>query len=145
MKTSSSSHPDRPTEPASPPAGEPAGATGSDEVNTLGVNTEAGEENVGARLILETGKTIASAQGVFVNDGSWHGPFRFVLTARRIGESARAKTSRSGTFSIAPGEASILTKVPISVREGDSLVLKLEVFKDGKLISEDHIQRRHPP
>lgn len=102
-------------------------------------------EGTGAQLVVEQKLALVRVWAVFVNDEEERAPLSYMLTVQRVGASGKAEVNRSGTFSLATGEETVLTTLPVSVEAGDRLVCRLAVFADIIPISEDQVRHHVPP
>ncbi len=127
--------------------GRPAEEAGGDEEATLEMPyDEAAEaDGTGAQLVVEQKLALVRARALFVNEDGWRGPLLYTFAARRRGVSGTAEISRSGTVSLATGESTVLTTLPISVEAGDRLALQVVVFADTTPISEARARHHVPP
>lgn len=71
------------------------------------------------------------------NNTSENRILRYKLEARKRGKSGTARTSQLGSVYIPSQEKKCLSKLVLSVYPKDFYQIKLEVYKDGKLIAED--------
>lgn len=127
--------------------GRPADGATRDDGTTLQMPYEdaADADGAGAQLIVEQKLALVRVRALFVNEEGWRGPLVYKFTARRRGVSGTAEVNRSGTVSLAPGEGTVLTTLPISVEAGDRLALQVVVFADTTPISEDRARHHVPP
>jgi len=109
-------------------------------LDNLEVTSEKENEEARARLFVEAESALVQVHSIFVNENLGADTLSYELQAERSGESGPATTKRSGTFSIAPGEASKLETIPLSIQAGDSVTAQLAVYDEGQKISEDRIR-----
>ena len=64
---------------------------------------------------------------------------RYKLEARKSGKSGTANISQSGSVYIPSQEKKCLSKLTFGISPKDCYRIKLEVYKDGKLIAEDSV------
>jgi len=64
---------------------------------------------------------------------------RYKLAARRSGKSGTAETFQSGSVHLPSQEKKCLSQSGLSVSPKDNYWIKLQVYKDGKLVAEDSI------
>jgi len=64
---------------------------------------------------------------------------RYKLEARRSGKSGTAKTFQSGSVHLPSQEKKCLSQSGLSISPKDNYWIKLEVYKDGKLVAEDSV------
>ena len=64
---------------------------------------------------------------------------RYKLEARRSGKSGTAKTFQSGSVHLPSQEKKCLSQSGLSICPKDHYWIKLEVYKDGKLVAEDSV------
>ena len=64
---------------------------------------------------------------------------RYKLEARKSGKSGRAHTRQSGSVHIPSQEKKCLSKLTLGISPKDCYQMKLEVYKDGKLVAEDSV------
>lgn len=99
------------------------------------------DQDAGAHLLVEKDESLMRVRAVFVNDAADTRTLTYELTARRSGPSGRAKRCKNGSFAAAPGEGAVLDVLPVSVQDGDTLVLYLIVRKEGTPV--DDVRCRH--
>ncbi|MFP4229137.1 MAG: curli-like amyloid fiber formation chaperone CsgH [Salinivenus sp.] len=106
-----------------------------------------GEETseTGVRLVVEQKLALVRVRAVFVNDEGWRGLLSYRFTAEREGTSGAAALRRSGTFSLPPGEETVLASLPMSAGPGDQLLLRVVVYADAVPVSEDRVRHHVPP
>jgi len=64
---------------------------------------------------------------------------RYKLEARKNGKSGTANISQSGSVCIPSQEKKCLSRLTLGVSPKDCYQMKLEVYKDGKLVAEDAV------
>ncbi len=64
---------------------------------------------------------------------------RYKLEARRSGKSGTAETFQSGSVHLPSQEKKCLSQSGLSISPKDNYWIKLEVYKDGKLVAEDSV------
>ena len=64
---------------------------------------------------------------------------RYKLEARRSGKSGTAETFQSGSVHLPSQEKKCLSQSGLSICPKDNYWIKLEVYKDGKLVAEDSV------
>ena len=64
---------------------------------------------------------------------------RYKLEARKRGKSGTARTSQSGPVYIPSQEKKCLSKLTLGISPKDCYEIKLEVYKDGKLVAGDSV------
>ena len=112
----------------------------SSNLDDLEVTSEKENEGARARLFFEAESALVQVHSIFVNENLGADTLSYELQAERSGESGPATTKHSGTFSTAPGEASTLGTIPLSIRTGDCVTAHLAVYDEGQKVSEDRIQ-----
>lgn len=64
---------------------------------------------------------------------------RYKLEARKRGKSGTVRTSQSGPVYIPSQEKKCLSKLTLGISPKDCYQIKLEVYKDGKLVAGDSV------
>ena len=64
---------------------------------------------------------------------------RYELEARKSGKSGTAHTRQAGSVCIPSQEKKCLSKLTLGISPKDCYQIKLEVYKDGKLVAEDSV------
>lgn len=64
---------------------------------------------------------------------------RYKLEARKSGKSGTAKSFQSGSVCIPSQEKKCLSQLTLRVSPKDHYQIKLEVYKDGKLVAKDSV------
>jgi len=64
---------------------------------------------------------------------------RYKLEAKKSGKSGTAKTSQSGPVCIPSQEKKCLSQLTLGISPKDCYQIKLEVYKNGKLVAEDSV------
>ncbi len=77
------------------------------------------------------------------NNSSADSVLRYNLKAQKKGRAGRTATSQSGSFYLRSQSEKCLSKLGLDVSPKDEYEIKLEVYKDGKLIAEDSVS--YPP
>ena len=73
------------------------------------------------------------------NNSSADSVLRYKLKAQKKGRAGRTATSQSGSFYLRSQSEKYLSKLGLNVSPKDEYEIKLEVYKDGKLIAEDSV------
>ena len=73
------------------------------------------------------------------NNTSQDGVLRYKLEAKKSGKSGTARTSQSGPVYIPSQEKKCLSRLTLGVSPKDCYRIKLEVYKEGKLVAEDSV------
>lgn len=74
-----------------------------------------------------------------LNNTSENANLKYKLTAWKLGKSGRTSTSQSGSFYLQIQEEKCLSQLGLGVSPKDEYEIKLEVYKDGKLVTEDFV------
>jgi len=67
----------------------------------------------------------------------------YKLWVKKSGKSGKATSYQSGTLRLLGGEEKCLSQSRLAISPGDEYQIKLEVYKDGKLIVEDQVSYPH--
>lgn len=73
------------------------------------------------------------------NNSSENSILRYNLTAQKGGRAGRTTLSQSGSVYLRSQEERCLSKLGLGVSLEDEYEIKLEVYKDGKLVAEDSV------
>jgi len=73
------------------------------------------------------------------NDTSENQVLRYKLEAKKSGKSGTANIFQAGSVHIPSQEKKCLSKVTLGISPKDCYQMKLEVYKDGKLVAEDSV------
>jgi len=74
-----------------------------------------------------------------LNNTSENANLRYKLTAWKLGKSGRTSTAQSGYVCLQGQEEKCLSQLGLGVSPKDEYEIKLEVYKDGKLVTEDFV------
>lgn len=116
--------------------------------------TQAEEERVRGDTVPQPGRVwlsvdqrlaLVHVRVLFVNDAEWEGMLSYRFTITRNGTSGTAKMRQRDVFSVSPGEETVLASVPISMRAGDRLDLRVVVWAEEGPVSEDRVRHHVPP
>jgi len=73
------------------------------------------------------------------NNSSEDSVLRYNLKAQKGGEAGRTFSSQSGSVYLRSQEEKCVSKLNLRVSPKDEYEIKLEVYKDGKLVTEDFV------
>lgn len=73
------------------------------------------------------------------NNTSENQVLSYKLEAKKTGKSGTAKTSQSGSVCIPSQEKKCLSRLTLGISPKDCYQIKLEVYKEGKLVAEDSV------
>ena len=90
-----------------------------------------------AWLKIETDNSHLKIKAYCRNNTSENANLKYKLTAWKLGKSGRTSTSQSGSFYLQIQEEKCLSQLGLGVSPKDEYEIKLEVYKDGKLVAED--------
>ena len=89
-------------------------------------------------------------QGIFISEGppaserDASSTLNYELSVRRSGAAGTVRTSQSGTFETAPGQADTLSTTQVNVQTGDTIDLHLLVRRADVPLDSAHIRRMVP-
>lgn len=69
------------------------------------------------------------------------GYVRYELKAEKTGRSGKTKSSQNGRVYLEKGKAKILSQLRLGVSPDDAYQIRLELYKEGKLVAEDSLVR----
>lgn len=64
---------------------------------------------------------------------------QYKLWVKKSGKSGKSTSCQSGTVRLLQGEEKCLAQSALGISPDDQYQIKLEVYRDGKLIAEDHV------
>jgi len=67
----------------------------------------------------------------------------YKLWVKKSGKSGKSTSYQSGTIRLVGGEERCLSQLRLVISPGDEYQIKVEVYKDGKLIVEDQVSHPH--
>ena len=73
------------------------------------------------------------------NNSSEDSVLRYNLTVQKRGKSGRTSSAQSGSVYLRSQEEKCVSKLNLRVSPKDEYEIKLEVYKDGKLVTEDFV------
>ena len=88
------------------------------------------------RIRLQARNDWVQVLGVFENENMVADTLRYELQVRRMGATGTSVTSQSGSFVSYTGDVDSLSTSTISVRSGDQLKVRLQVFNEETLVGE---------
>ena len=68
---------------------------------------------------------------------------KYKLWVKKSGKSGETTSYQSGTIRLLGGEEKCLSQSRLAISPGDEYQIKVEVYKDGKLIVEDQVSWPH--
>jgi len=98
-----------------------------------------GEKDYEAWIEVEYKDSYLKIRAFCLNNTSEDEVLRYELEARKSGKRGTAKTFQAGSVLIPTQEKKSLSQSTLSVSPKDNYWIKLQVYKDGKLVAEDSI------
>jgi len=108
-------------------------------VGVLVFSTLAQAQEYKAWLEIEADNSHLKIKACCRNNTSEDSVLRYNLRAQKRGEAGRTASSQSGSVELRRRSEKCLSKLGLGVSLKDEYEIKLEVYKDGKIVAEDSV------
>ena len=93
-----------------------------------------------AKIELQQQENMLQIKGYYQNEGSETEQLSYKLYTVKTGRAGSSRNAQGGSFKVSAGENEILAQTRINVNPGDEYEVKLQVFRNGELVSEDAVK-----
>ncbi|MFC5270401.1 curli-like amyloid fiber formation chaperone CsgH [Adhaeribacter terreus] len=93
-----------------------------------------------AKIVLDQQENMLQIKSYYQNAGNTTEKLSYKLYTTKQGRSGSSRNTQGGSFEVEAGEKELLAQTRINVNPDDNYAIKLMVYRDGELVSQDSVE-----